>query len=256
MRKFAFLAAFAALVTATPALAGGYVGIGYQDTQGGNGYSDGDGYYAEGAWGHSFGGNWAAQIDGSFGTIDFGGGDEGDLVAITGHVFWSQDNWRLGGVLGTSEADFDFGATFEETFYGVEGTYAHGDNVVFNGSVTFGDMDFFFGDADTWNVDAGVDYYASSNFRLGLNLGTGNIDAGAGADGDSTTYGLDAEYQLSSLPVSFALDYTHYEEDVADSERDVILASVRWNFGGTLRDRDNATPFNTRSNLQRHYGIQ
>lgn len=255
MKKTALLAAAAAAMLATPAMAEGYLGLGYQDSRGGNGFQDGDGWYGEGAWGHS-GAGWGGQIDGSFGSIDFGAGDEGDLWALTGHVFYSADSWRLGGVLGTSNADFGGGADFEETFYGVEGTYNMAPNAVLSGSATFGDFDFFFGSADTWNVDAALNFYATDNLRFGFNLGTGNIDAGGGLDDSSTTYGLNGEWKAASWPVSFGVDYTHYEEDVATSERDVLLAAVRWNFGESLRSRDNGTPFNTRGNLQRHYGIQ
>lgn len=110
-------------------------------------------------------------------------------------------------------------------------------------------------EADSWNVDAALNFYSGDNFRFGGTFGKGNLDAG-GVEGDSTTYGLNAEFKPASWPVSVGVDYTHFEEDLADSERDVFLLAARWNFAETLRSRDNSAPFVTRGNLQRHYGIQ
>lgn len=258
-KRMALLAATAAaMMVASPAAADGYLGVGYQDSQGGSGFSDGEGWQVEGAWG--FGGaGWGGQVDGSFGQIDFGSGDEGDLLGLTGHLFWSGGNWRLGGVVSVASADFGGGGgDLDETNYGVVGSYALAPNVILSGSATVGNMTWFFGaDIDTFNADARLSVYPSDNIRLGATLGAGRLDPDGGPEADSTTYGLDAEFRPWSFPVSFAIDYTHYEEDIFGSERDVVYLAGRWNFGGgSLRDRDNSAPFETRTNLARHYGIR
>ena len=49
-----------------------------------------------------------------------------------------------------------------------------------------------------------------------------------------------AEYQLASLPISFVGQYAHNEIDTDgfDGDSDVVSIGVRWNFGGTLIQRD------------------
>jgi len=86
MKKTALLAAAAALMTATPALAaGGYVGADYKDIEIA---TDGEGWEIEGAFGTGGSAGWGFQIDGSVGNVDFGGaGNEGDTLGLAGHAF-------------------------------------------------------------------------------------------------------------------------------------------------------------------------
>lgn len=254
MRKVALLAAAAAAFVSTPALAGGYVGATYGslETSG----TDATSIQLEGAAGWNSDSAWGGQIDGSFGNIEPDVGGDADTWSIAGHLYWGNDSWRLGGVLASSEADFGGGLSVDEFNYGFEGSANLGASAVGFGSLTFGTFDFIGTDIDTWNVDFRVNFYASDNVRFGFNAGTGNMDAGI-VDGESTTFGADAEFQPWSAPISVTLAYSHYEEDVFSSEEDGLTLGIRWNFGSeNLRARDEAAPFAYRTNVERIYDIR
>lgn len=251
MKKTALLAALAAAFVATPALAqsGGHVGLTYGNTDA-NG-TDGDTWQVEGAFGGNSG-SVGYQIDAGIGSTDAGGSDVDDRT-IAGHLYWHNDNWNLGGVVATT--NLDDGDSVDETVYGIEGSFNLAPNAVLTGSYTVGETEFLV-DLDTWNADIGLNYYFTDNFRVGGTLGTGNLDAGGGADFDTSSYGISAEWQLSSAPVSFTAGYSTIDTDVF-GEYDTLKVGVRWNWGGTLRERDAATPFDTQTGLyQRVYGLQ
>lgn len=241
MKKTALFAAVAAMFAATPAMAGGYVGAVYGNTDLG-GSSDGESWQGEAAFGHSSG-SVGFQLEGSLGSLE----GDADTYAYGGHLYWQgSSSWRLGGVLQGSNVDSG-SAEIDEFVYGVEGSADIGPNTVLGASATLGSIDFLGADGDTWNVDANVAFYPSSNFRIGGTLGAGNIDLGVG-DLDTTTAGIDAEYLFSSIPISLTAGYLHLDADTLDA--DTLSVGLRWNFGGdSLRDRDNATPFNVRTPL-------
>ena len=243
MKKLALLAAAAAALMASPAAAGGYVGAVYGNTDADG--LDGDTWQAEGAVGHNAGG-WGFQVDGSIGNTDAGA--DVDHYGLAGHLYWGGSNWRLGAVV--TGASLDGGATdVDEIAYGIEGTYNVGPNSRFNAAATFGEIEILGVDADTWNLDVGFDFYANPNLRFGGTLGAGNLEA-VGTDFETWTGGLDAEWAPFAAPVSFTLGWTHFDLDDAflgGIESDNVSVGVRWNFGGSLQDRDNATPFDTRN---------
>ena len=74
------------------------------------------------------------------------------------------------------------------------------------------------------------------NFRLNANIGYASVDAGAGNDDDAMIYGVGGEYQFASFPVSIAAGYNTADFDGGDV--DTWTIGVRYNWGGTLRDRD------------------
>jgi len=243
MKKTALFAAVAALMTATPAAAGGYVGLVYGSTDADG--ADIDTWQVEGAVGHNAGG-WGFQVDGSIGNSESNTGDA-DHYQFGGHLYWGGDGWRFGGVIVSANVD-DSGLEVEEFSYGVEGTYDFGPNTVFLASATFGEVDFL-ADIDTWNVDAGLNFYTASNFRFGVGIGFGNLDGGGGADADTFSAGINAEWAPFAAPVSFTLGWNTFDDDDAIlGSSDTISVGARWNFGGgSLRDRDNATPFDART---------
>lgn len=249
MKKTALLAAVAAAFVATPAMAGGHVGVTYGNTDADT--LDGDTWQVEGAWGGTSGA-LGFQLDAGIGSTDAGGGDVDDRT-IAGHLYWHNEGWNLGGVIATT--NLDDGDSVDETVYGVEGSFNLGPSAVLTGSYTVGESEFLV-DVDTWNADIGVNYYFTDNFRVSGNLGTGNLDFGGGADFDTTTFGVGAEWQLSSTPISFTADYSTFDAD-AFGDFDTLKVGVRWNWGGTLRERDAATPFDTQTGLyQRVYGLE
>ncbi len=247
MKKIALLAAAAALLTATPAMAqaGGHVGLNLGNTDG----DTDDVWQAEAAFGAASG-SIGYQVDGGFGSTD---GDV-DHYTLAGHLYYNGDGWRLGGIVAQTSIDPDGSDSTNETAYGIEGTLNLGPSTVIGGSYTVGETEFLV-DLDSWNADVGLNWYLSDNFRVGGAYGVGNLDAGGG-DLDTTTIGVNAEWQPFTLPVSFRASYETFDLDVF-GDFETFTFGVRWNWGGTLRERDNATPFETKTPLyQRAYAIQ
>jgi len=249
MKKTALLAAAAALAAASPAAAGGgYLGLNYNTGESSIllGQADSTGWQGEGAVG--FGGSgWGAQLNAAIGSQDIDDfGLDFDTQSAAGHLWWTGSGWRLGGVIAYGKADAGSGIDIDDTVYGIEGTFDFGPNTVAFGSITTGNGDFAGADYDTTNFDVGLNFYSSPNIRFGGFIGTGNIDFGGGGDTDSMSYGLNAEFQPWSAPVSVVVGWNNYQIDDVNVDVDMFRIGARWNFGGTtLRDRDNSTPFTT-----------
>ncbi len=251
MKKIALFAAVAAAFIATPAMAqsGGHVGVTYGNTD--SDATDGDTWQVEGAFGGNSG-SIGYQLDAGIGNTDAGTAGDIDNRTIAGHLYWHSDNWNLGAVIATT--NLDDGGSVDETVYGIEGSFNVASNAVITGSYTVGESEFLV-DVDTWNLDAGLNYYFTDNFRVSGNIGTGNLDFGGG-DIDTSTFGVGAEWQLASTPISFTADWSTFDAD-AFGDYDTLKVGVRWNWGGTLRERDAATPFDTQTALyQRVYGLE
>jgi long-subunit fatty acid transport protein len=258
MKKTALLAAAAALFVATPAMAqsaGGYVGLNYGNTEIGD--DEADTIQIDAA----IGGNHSPvgfQFDVGYGQTEIDSGGDFDHVTLAGHVYWNTENFRLGAVVVNSSLSEDDAADVDEIAYGIEGGIDIGSNFVLSGSYTWGETEFLV-DLDTTNLDIGGAFYISDNFRIGGTVGAGTLDAGGGSDEvDTTTIGLNAEYQLSGMPLSFRASYDSFDaDDTLTDSVDTFKLGARWAFGlGTLRERDAATPFDTRAPLfQRLYGF-
>jgi len=248
MSKKAALLALAAIMTATPAAAQGYLGLEYGndslDLLGGSG--DADIWQGEGAVGFGATG-WGGQVGGSIGSLDLEGTDA-DTWTLNGHLFWSGAGWRIGGVAATTQVDFGSSGDIGETQFGVEAMWAPSANGNIYADYLTGDVDdnAILGDADVWNFDVGGNYYFSPNVRVGANIGTGNLDFGGGADFNTLSAGINGEFQPWSAPISITLGWNHFDVDDIDTTGDTFQIGARWNFGGgTLQDRDGKLPFNT-----------
>lgn len=259
MRKTAFVAAVAALMTATPALAaGGYAGVSYSNTDLEFFGSDTeiDTWQGEAAVGFS-GGGWGAQLGGSFGNLDFDTGGDADAWALDGHVYWDGGTWRIGAVILHTDLDFGGGGgSVDETVYGIEAMVNTSPNTNIFASLTTGEGEFL-ADYDVWNLDVGGNFYASPNIRIGGYIGTGNVDFGP-ADSDTFSAGINGEFQPWAVPVSLTVGWNYYEAEDVSLETNAFRIGARWNFGaGTLQDRNNATPFATRGGLlDRAFGVR
>jgi hypothetical protein len=258
MRKTAFLAAAAALLTATPAMAGGYVGLGYSNTDiDFSGSTEVDTWQGEAAVGFS-GGGWGGQLGGSFGNLDFDSGGDADAWAVDGHLYWDGGAWRLGAVILHTDLDFGSGGggSLDETVYGVEAMFNTSPNSNIFASLTTGEGEFL-ADYDVWNLDVGGNFYASPNVRIGGYVGTGNVDFG-GIDSDTFSVGVNGEFQPWAVPVSLTAGWNYHEADDISLETNSFRIGARWNFGGgTLQERNNATPFTTRGGfLDRTFGVR
>ena len=251
MTRTVLLATAATMLMAVPAMAHGYVGAVYDGTtlDDGTGSDSSSTWQGEGAFGYS-GGNWGLQIDGGVGSSNDA---DLDFWTLAGHVYWTGEGWRLGGVVASSSLEFGGVAEIDEIAYGIEGTLDLGPNTVGVASATIGTLDvpIVLGEHDLWNVDVGINHYIGSNVRVGGKLGIGNAD-GVAISGNSFSAGLGAEWQPWTAPVSLTVAYSHFATESAfgDVDSDTFSLGLRWSFGGgTLRDRDNATPFDTQTGV-------
>lgn len=253
MKKLSLLAAAAAVVCATPAMAqdhGGYIGLRYSSGELDSGVStDIASWQGEGELGWNTG-SWGGQFGASFGNTDTETADS-NFTTLNGHINWGSDTWRIGGyvVYGTIDD-----VNVDEWTYGVEGSFNLGANTTLIASGSLGTLDGPV-DTDTWNVDVSLAYYFSDNVRVSGIVGVGNLE---NFDYDTTSYGINAEFQPFAAPVSFTLGWNAISVDGSsfNGDGDYFSVGARWNFGGgTLRERNSATPFNQPTGYaQRVYG--
>lgn len=222
MRKsILFGVAAAALAAAGAAHAqSGYVGLSYQNTDVGGG-GDLDTTSVSGSVLLSDN----VQVDGRYGSIDASGGS-GDYWGLTGHLFTRSETGLFGGYLGYDTVDLGGSSNADEWSAGVEGQYYTG-RTTWTGALGYADTE---GDVSVTHLDGEARHFVTDNFSLQGNLGYGNVNFDGGGDDDYVSYGIGAEYQLSTAPVSFYGGLQRVDLDGGDI--DSIGAGVRWNFGG------------------------
>ena len=135
---------------------------------------------------------------------------------------------RHAGCRGVGGGDFDFWTV------GLEGQLYMA-RTTLDGAVSYSEGDD--ADAELTAADVGLTHFFTDNFSVGGSAGFGNIDTGAG-DGDATTFGLNAEWQFASAPISIFGGWQHVEIDDIDSDADTLGVGVRYNWGGSLIDRN------------------
>lgn len=241
---------------ATPAAAdsAAYIGLGYNQLQ--DDFGDTDGWQGEAGFGTS-GAGWGGQIDGSAGTFSDDSGFDADAYNVNGHLYWQGGSWRFGGFAGFSSVDSS-GAEIQDATFGLVGSYALADTTTATAAVTGGTVDFFGVDVDAINVDLGLDFVQGDNLRATVNAGYGQLEIGS-VSADTSSFGVNAEYQPWSTPVSFTLGYNYYNDDgFFGAETNSIALGARWNFSGaSVRERANATPFQTDTSfIQRAFDIR
>ena len=228
MKMTTFLGAAAiALMAATSAHAqSGHVGLSYQSSDDTNIDSTAiSGSVAAGA---------NVQIDGGYAMLEAGGGSDIDVWSVGGHLFSRGEQWLWGGYVGFSSLDAGGGASFDETTVALETQYYMA-RTTFSGALGYTDADFFTGLKQT-ALDLELRHFVSDNFSINGNVGFGSIDGVGTSDG--STYGIGAEAQLGSAPVSIYGGFQHNEIDGSPGI-DSLGIGVRWNFGGgSLFDRD------------------
>ncbi len=228
MRKLILAAAVAAMAVAAPAMASaqtGYVGALYSNTDTDGAADDVDAYGVEGSVFFQAGSSLGAEVDAA--VVD--GDDVDTAYGITGHLFTRNDQYLFGGFLSVGDSDDN------TTWGGGVEANKYFDRWTLSGSLGYATNDD--DDADAWGVNVGASLFATDNLRLDANLGWATVDAGANDD-DALTYGLGAEYQFASVPISVGAAWSHAEFDDADAESDSIGVTVRYNWGGTLLERD------------------
>ena len=222
------IGAAALLAVAVPGVAAaqatGYVGVTASNVDTDPG-SDADIYGVEGAVAFAGSGSIVFEIDGSI--TDSDDTDEG--YGLVGHVYGRNDNHLFGGFVGIS------GSNDTDTWtVGVEASKFFA-NWTLAGALFYLNNDD--ADADGIGVNGQARMFVHDNFRLQGNLGFASVDVGA-TDVDVWTYGVGGEYQFAAVPVSVGLGWTHVELDDLNAEADALTLNLRYNWGGTLRDRD------------------
>jgi hypothetical protein len=238
MRNWIIGAAAAIAAVAAPGVAAaqhtGYVDLGYtQSSLDQSGFDqDIDTVAVSGSVAFGVGG-LGVQLDGRFGNAEPDSGSDIDFWGIGGHVYKRSNNWLLGGYVGFG--NLDSGTDIDEWTVAAEGQY-YLERTTLDAALSYSDADD--ANIESTAIDFGARHFVTDNFSIGGNLGFANLES-TGTDLDATTLGVDAEYQLSSLPLSIFGGYQHSEVDDANIDVDSFGVGVRWNFGGqTLIDRD------------------
>ncbi|MGE3251856.1 MAG: hypothetical protein AB7J28_16910 [Hyphomonadaceae bacterium] len=250
----AILTAAAAVMLTTPAMAHGYLGLNYGNTNldaGEGEEADISNWQADGAIGSGHGG-WGWQADASAGNLE-GEGGEGDASfwTVTGHLYWGGDGWRVGGVAGLTDVEE---IDDSEWMIGAEGAIDFTPNAEGFASATWGGLE----EVDLWNIDGGVNVFPSPNVRIGGTIGIGHIE-GEGGEGEADTFsaGINGEIQPWSAPISIVGGWNLFNIDDADIDSNTFTIGARWNFGGgSVQERHNFTGIDTYTGyLNRFYGI-
>lgn len=221
------IAAAALVAVAAPGVAAaqtGYVGAVYANTDI-DGIGDGDVYGIEGAVAFQGSGSIGFQFDAAL--LDSDNADA--TAALAAHIFSRNDRYLFGGF--AALATNDDSTTYE---VGVEAN-KYLNRVTIAGALSYANNDDF--DVDGYGVNVQARFFPQDNLRLQASLGWANVDAGF-ADEDGFTYGVAAEWQphAIALPISFGAGYQR--TDFGPLEADTLSVSVRYNWGGTLYDRD------------------
>lgn len=223
------LSAVALLAVAPVASAGtGYVGAAYTraEVDTGLGDDDADGYGIDGAWAFQATPGLGVEIDAAYADAD---GSDNESYGATAHVHARTDKYLFGGFVGLADAG-------DDTVWsaGIEGQKYY-NNVTIAGALGYANADD--ADADIYGVDGEVRYFLSDNFRIQGDLGYAKVEAGP-ADDNVWSAGVGGEYQFAALPISVFGGYAHSEFDDADVSSDAFTVGIRYNFGGSLKDRD------------------
>lgn len=227
MRNWIIGAAAALAVVAAPSVAAaqtGYVGANYSSSDFGGPGDDVESYGVEGAVAFAGSGSIVFEVDAALSDSDEA--DSG--YGLLGHVYSRNDSHLFGGFVGISGSDDS------ETYVAGLEAAKYFDNWTLAGAVAYGNNDD--ADADGFGVNVEGRYFVHDNLRLNGNIGWASVDSGAGDDDDVAIYGVGGEYQFSSIPISLTAGYNTADFDGGDV--DTWTIGVRYNWGGTLRDRD------------------
>jgi hypothetical protein len=149
--------------------------------------------------------------------------EDADAFSLNGH-FNLRDTDSLIGVF------VDLSGTDDDTrwAFGAEGEI-YASDLTIAAAAGFSGED----DADVWGLDGEVRYFLTDNFRIEGELGFTDDDI------DSiVAIGAGGEFQFAETPFSIFGGYRHSEADETEASLDTFTIGARFNFGGTLLDRD------------------
>jgi hypothetical protein len=216
-------AILALVVPGVAAAQTGYAGVAFSSTDFDGAADEVDSYGVEGAVAFAGSGSIVFEVDAAI--TDSDEADSG--YGLVGHIYSRNDEYLFGGFVGIGGSDDSetLTAGLEANKYFANWTLA--------GAVFYGNNDD--ADIDGYGVNVEARAFVNDNFRLNGNIGWASIDTGADDD-DTMIYGVGGEYQFSAMPISIAAGWSTADSDAGDV--DVISIGVRYNWGGTLRDRD------------------
>ncbi len=229
MRNWIIAAAALAAVVAPGVAAAqtGYVGAVYGNVDP-DGADDEDFYGIEGAVAFAGSGSIVFEVDAAISE-----GDDTDAAyGLVGHVYARNDNHLVGGFVGVGQSEDGTGDDTTTWAAGLEGA-KYFDKWTVAGAVYYANNDD--SDVDGYGVNVEGRYFINDNFRVDAGVGYANADT-PGGDNDITTFGVGTEYQFAQMPISIRAGYRTTDGDFGDA--DTITIGVRYNWGGTLRDRD------------------
>lgn len=196
------------------------------------------------------------QLGARYSNLEADGGGDADAFGADAHLFKRSDRWQLGAGAGLNNVDSG-GSDGTEWTVALEGLYFM-DRTTLGAALSYSDAD----DADVQTValDGEIRYFINDNFRIDGGVGFGQLEGNGGGDVDLTSIGVGAEYQLAAAPVSVFGGYSHSTFDGGgggDADTDAITVGARWNFGGTLfeRDRSGANLRSLRGGFARLFGL-
>jgi len=180
-------------------------------------------------------GGVGAQVGVGYANLNPDDGDNADDWHAEGHLYTRNDQWQLGAGAAYSHVD-GTGANTDEWTVGAEALFFAA-RTTWGATLSYSDAD----DADLKEtaLTGDVRHFVTDNFSLGANVGYGSIDVGGpGGNDDEWHAGVGAEYQLAGSPISVFGGYEHTDISDADVKSDAFTIGARWNFGGSLFDRD------------------
>lgn len=221
------IGAAAILAVAAPGVAAaqtGYVGAVYGQVDAGPG-DDEDFYGVEGAVAFAGSGSISFEVDAAITDSD----DTDTGYGVVGHVYTRNDSHLFGGFIGIGGSDDS-----ETWTAGLEASKFFA-NWTLAGAVAYANNDD--ADIDGYGVNVEARAFVHDNFRLNGNIGWASVDSGGpGDDDDAMLYGVGGEYQFAAAPISITAGWNTVDFDGGDV--DAVSIGLRYNWGGTLRDRD------------------
>lgn len=237
MKKF-LLGAVAALAMSAPGVASaqsGYLDLGYSSTD--TGTNEIDTWAVGGAYAWGGNGSLGFQLDGAVGQHEYDVGLDANTYNLGAHLFTRNENHLLGGFVGIGNTDIDGALEYDYYTFGLEGAY-YMSRTTLNGVLSYSNSDDL--NSDATMLDLGATHFVTDHFSINGGVGFGEL-----SDNDVTTFGVGAEYQFTSAPISLYAGYNNSDYDGTDV--DILSVGVRWNFGGSLLDRDRSGASLTRN---------
>lgn len=230
MKNYLFASAFAvAALMSTSAFAqvSGYAGAAYAHAHLDTPLGDvkGDGYALAAAVFAPVNETIGFQVDATAADAE----DADPALGATVHLVADAGGARFGGFASVLDVEEDTMWAF-----GGEAQAAVTDKVTLAGVLAYATLN----DADIDIVGAGGEarVFATDNLRIGGALGYLDVQD---VDVSAWTYGVEAEYQLTAMPISVFGGVNRVDMDDFDVTIDTISVGVRYNFGGqTLKARD------------------